>query len=135
MERTRSMRLPSLQVMCRNFSKRVAILASLCSFGVLAAAPAVAQSAGRGQRAEVWAFTGPWDPMSMSAVRTYGSGLDAVITGWIGLDSTTARPIQPLLYPDTVRARRGTLRRMAIVTSWHGDRFHPQTIRILAGDA
>ena len=121
--------------MCRNFSKRVAILASLCSLGVLAAAPALAQSAGRGQRAEVWGFTGPWDPMSMSAVRSYGSGLDAVITGWIGLDSTTARPIQPLLYPDTVRSRHGTLKRMAIVTSWHGDRFHPQTIRILAGDA
>jgi spore germination protein YaaH len=72
--------------------------------------------------------------MSTSAVRQYGSGLDAVITGWIGLDSTTARPIQPVLYPDTVRPRRGTLQRMAIVTSWHGDRFHPQTIRTLAAD-
>src|SRR3982074_2264185 len=107
MERTRSMRLPSLQVMCRNITKRVAILASLCSLGVLAAAPALAQSPGRGQRTGVWGFAGPWDPMSMSAVRSYGSGLDAVITGWIGLDSTTARPIQPLLYPDTVRSRRG----------------------------
>jgi spore germination protein YaaH len=120
--------------MCRNISKRVAILASLCSLGVLAGPRAAAQSSGRGQHAEVWAFTGPWDPMSASAVRAYGSGLDAVITGWIGLDSATARPIQPILYPDTVRPRRGTLRRMAIVTSWHGDRFHPQTIRTLASD-
>lgn len=67
-------------------------------------------------------------------MRSYGSGLEAVVTGWIGLDSATARPIQPLLYPDTVRSRRRTLRRMAIVTSWHGDRFHAQTIRTLAAD-
>jgi spore germination protein YaaH len=120
--------------MCRSITNRVVALASLCSMTALAAAPARAQSTGRGQRAEVWAFTGPWDPSSTSAVRAYGSGLDAVVTGWIGLDSMTARPIEPVLYPDTVRPRRGTLRRMAIVTSWHGDRFHPQTIRSLAGD-
>jgi spore germination protein YaaH len=134
MDARSSKRSLSLQVMCRSISPRIASLARLFALGLLAANPAFAQSSGRGQRVEVWGFTGPWDPMSTSAVRTYGSGLDAVITGWIGLDSTTARPIQPLLYPDTLRPRRGTLRRMAIVTSWHGDRFHPQTIRTLATD-
>lgn len=120
--------------MCRSVVKRVAILIQLCAGAISGVVPAFAQSASRGQRAEVWGFTGPWDPMSANAVRAHGSRLDAVVTGWIGLDSATARPIQPALYPDTVRARRGTLRRMAIVTSWHGDRFHPQTIRTLAGD-
>lgn len=120
--------------MCRCITTRVVTLAQLCALPMLASVPAFAQSAGRGPRAAVWGFTGPWDPSSSSAVRRYGSGLDAVITGWIGLDSATNRPIHPLLYPDTVRPRYGTLRRMAIVTSWHGDRFHAQTIRTLAVD-
>lgn len=134
MERARRSAHSSLQVMCRSVTKRVAILIRLCAVAIPAAFPVLAQSVSRAQRAEVWGFTGPWDPMSANAVRAYGSGLDAVVTGWIGLDSATARPIQPFLYPDTVRPRRGTLRRMAIVTSWHGDRFHPPTIRTLAAD-
>jgi peptidoglycan-N-acetylglucosamine deacetylase len=120
--------------MCRSLIPRVAILSHAVLMALLPVTPVRAQSPRRAQHAEVWGFTGPWDPMSANAVRTHGSGLDAVITGWIGLDSATARPIQPLLYPDTVRPRRGTLRRMAIVTSWHGDRFHPTTIRTLAAD-
>lgn len=120
--------------MCRHFV-RIVIICGL-SVGLVNVTPRFAAAqADRGvQRATVWAFTGPWDPMSIASVRKYGSGLDAVVTGWIGLDSATARPIQPFLYADTVRPRRGTLRRMAIVTSWHGDRFHAQTVRTLARD-
>lgn len=84
------------------------------------------------QHAEYWGFTGPWEAASDSSVRRHGRELDVVVTGWIGLDSATARPLLPSPYPDTLLGKGGTPRRMAIVTSWHGDRFHPGTIRTLA---
>jgi peptidoglycan-N-acetylglucosamine deacetylase len=84
---------------------------------------------------ELWAFTGPWDAQSDSSLRANAARLDVAVTGWIGLDSATAQPIIPALFPDTMQlARASGLRRMAIVTSWHGDRFHPSSIRALAGD-
>jgi spore germination protein YaaH len=84
-------------------------------------------------RVELWAFTGPWDPRSDSSLRANAAHLDAAVTGWIGLDSNTAQPILPSLYPDTAHfATR--MKRMAIITSWHGDRFHPSSIRLLARD-
>jgi spore germination protein YaaH len=86
------------------------------------------------ERREFWAFTGPWDPASAASLRTFGSKLDAVVTGWLALDSATARPILPTPFPDTVRPRSGTTRRMLLVTSWHGDRFHTAPIRALARD-
>jgi spore germination protein YaaH len=85
-------------------------------------------------RAELWAFTGPWDPRSDSSLRANAARMDVAVTGWIGLDSNTALPIQPPLFRDTIHLRSG-VRRMAIVTSWHGDRFHPSSIRLLARDA
>jgi spore germination protein YaaH len=109
----------------------VAFTQSLCLMGPTAVR---AQRTERPQPVSVWAFTGPWDMMSTSSVRSYGSQLDGVVTGWIALDSANAEPVQPFLFPDTVRPRQGTLRRMAIVTSWHGDRFHPRTVRSLASD-
>jgi spore germination protein YaaH len=120
--------------MCCGISNITAGVAQLLCLVGLVSHPATAQRDRGSQPAIVWAFTGPWDPMSDRSVRAHGSELDAVVTGWIGLDSATARPIQPLLYADTVRPRRGSLRRMALVTSWHGDRFHPNTIRTLAAD-
>jgi spore germination protein YaaH len=83
---------------------------------------------------ELWAFAGPWDARSDSSLRANSSLLDVAVTGWIGLDSSTAQPIIPTLFPDTLRLRGASLRRMAIVTSWHGDRFHPTTIRTLGAD-
>jgi peptidoglycan-N-acetylglucosamine deacetylase len=85
-------------------------------------------------RAELWAFTGPWDPRSDTSLRANAARLDVAVTGWIGLDSGTALPIIPSLFPDTMRLSKGTPRRMAIVTSWHGTRFHPGTVRKLASD-
>jgi spore germination protein YaaH len=104
---------------------------------VLAVSTAVAacgaqQKAARTQRPEYWGFTGPWEAASDSSVRLHGRSLDAVVTGWIGLDSATARPLLPSPYPDTLLGNGRTPRRFAIVTSWHGDRFHPATIRKLA---
>jgi peptidoglycan-N-acetylglucosamine deacetylase len=83
---------------------------------------------------ELWAFTGPWDASSDSSLRMNAGHLDVAVTGWIGLDSVTAQPILPALFPDTIHLPRAGLRRMAIVTSWHGDRFHPGSIRALASD-
>ena len=92
------------------------------------------QKASTSRGAEYWGFTGPWAAASDSSVRLHGRALDVVVTGWIGLDSATARPVLPSPYPDTLLGKSRTPRRMAIVTSWHGDRFHPRTIRTLAAD-
>jgi len=83
---------------------------------------------------ELWAFTGPWDARSDSSLRANAPHLDVAITGWIGLDSNTAQPILPSPYPDTLRLGGSRLKRMAIVTSWHRDRFHPSSIRTLGHD-
>ncbi|MGH7679188.1 MAG: hypothetical protein ACRENU_12020 [Gemmatimonadaceae bacterium] len=85
-------------------------------------------------RSEFWGFTAPWDPRSDSSVRARGSQLSAVVTGWIGLDSATGRPLLPSVYPDSVLPRDGTAARMAIVTSWHGQGFHTRSVRRLARD-
>ena len=81
----------------------------------------------------LWGFTAPWDARSDSSLRETRSKLDAVVTGWIQLDSVTSLP--SLRYPDdSTRNRRGA-QRLTLVTSWHGERFHPETVRRLAGDA
>ena len=81
--------------------------------------------------ASVWGFTAPWDARSDSSVAASSSKLDAAITGWIQLDSVTALPT--LLYPDSTRGL-SRAERFALITSWHGDRFHPETIRKLGAD-
>lgn len=83
---------------------------------------------------ELWAFTGPWDARSDSSLRVNAHHIDVAVTGWIGLDSATALPILPSLFPDTLHLAHAGLRRVAIVTSWHGARFHPSTIRALGAD-
>jgi spore germination protein YaaH len=120
----------------------IRLLCSLLTLATLAAITPVPQRTRSAQPPEVWAFTGPWEAESDASVRANASKLDAVVTGWIALDSASAQPILPSLFPDTIRplartaagsrTRPTTTRRMAIVTSWHGDRFHPETIRRLA---
>ena len=97
----------------------------------LAAAACTAQGPARSERLEYWAFTAPWDAASDSSVAHHSGSLDAVITGWIALDSTSARPFVTSELRDTQRLPR-TTRRFAIVTSWHNDRFHPTSVRALA---
>jgi spore germination protein YaaH len=67
-------------------------------------------------------------------VRAHGSQLDAIVLGWIPLDTATGLPIR--LYTDSLAAQLppGT-RRMALVTSYLGDAFHPSLVRRLAGDS
>lgn len=79
-----------------------------------------------------WAFTGPWDPRSEASARRHLDDLDVIISGWIALDSVSGRPT--LLYEDSLRLAGGTARYAALVTSWHGERFHPETIRRIGRD-
>ena len=81
----------------------------------------------------LWGFTAPWDSRSDSSVRATTSKLDAVVTGWIQLDSATSLP--SLRYPDDSTRNRGGAQRLTLVTSWHGERFHPETVRRLGKDA
>ena len=81
----------------------------------------------------VWGFTAPWDSRSDSSVRATSTKLDAVVTGWIQLDSATSLP--SLLNPGDSTRKRGVAQRLTLVTSWHGQRFHPETVRRLGKDA
>ena len=112
--------------------KRAALIPWLV---VIAALGASTPSCGQSQRPEFWGFTGPWDTASASSVRANGARLDAVVTGWIALDSLTGRPLNPPLYVDATRLPAGTAtRRMAIVSTSHNARFHPRPIRQLAAN-
>ena len=84
--------------------------------------------------ADYWGFTGPWDKRSDVSVERHGSSLARVITGWIALDTTSFLPVQ--LYGDSIgRDPALAARAMALITSYNGNRFHPEIIRGLGGDA
>jgi len=93
------------------------------------------QAPTRTQRAQFWGFAGPWDTASSNTIRNHGGKLAAAITGWITLDSATGQPLLPSPYPDTTNPRTGTPDRMAIITTWQGEGFHPEPIRRLGEDA
>jgi spore germination protein YaaH len=77
---------------------------------------------------EFWGFTGPWDRRSdLSAVQHAGQ-LSRVITGWIALDTISFQPVQ--LYPDSIGPKPMLMgRAMALITSYSGNRFHPEIVR------
>jgi spore germination protein YaaH len=84
--------------------------------------------------ADFWGFTGPWDRRSDASIEQHGSSLARIITGWIALDTTSFLPVQ--LYHDSIgTAPALAARAMALITSYHGSRFHPEIIRGLGGDA
>jgi spore germination protein YaaH len=58
-----------------------------------------------------------------------------VISGWITIDSATGQPLLPSQYVDTLHQDTASFRRLALVTSWHGRRFHAGSIRALGRDA
>jgi spore germination protein YaaH len=108
---------------------RVTVAATLATLGVGAAC--AAQNPDRPDTAEYWAFTAPWDQASAASVARNGGRLDALVTGWIALDSVSGRPFVASAYRDDQRLARST-RRFTIVTSWHNDRFHATSVRALA---
>jgi spore germination protein YaaH len=114
-----------------NHRMRIALITTVLAIGTLGCST---PSDGQAQRPEFWGFTGPWDTTSASSVRSRGAHLDAVVTGWMSLDSLTGRLVSPPLYVDTIRLPARTMRRMAIVSTSHNARFHPRPIRHLAAN-
>jgi spore germination protein len=84
-------------------------------------------------RLERWGFAAPWDARSAASVRAHAGALDAVLTGWIALDTLTGAPLDP--FPDSVLGTSSAVRRMAIVSTTVGDTPFPATIRRLAMDS
>jgi Predicted glycosyl hydrolase len=80
----------------------------------------------------VWGFAAPWDPRSDSSLHANAARLDVAVTGWIQLDSLSGQPT--LLYPDDPTHASPTTTRLALVTTYHGQAFHPEAIRALATD-
>lgn len=54
-----------------------------------------------------------------------------LVSGWIILDSASFRPAAP--FADTARSKAAS--RFALVTTYQGDRFHPDVLRGLASDS
>ena len=80
--------------------------------------------------AEVWAFTAFWDERSAESLARNRDALQAVVTSWIALDTITGEPVT--LYEDSLAGSEP--RRMALLTSWFGEQFHPASVRRLAGN-
>jgi spore germination protein YaaH len=84
-------------------------------------------------RLRVWGFTVPWDARSSAIARDHAAQLDAVVSGWIQLDSLTGQPFAE--FRDTLaRARPGGMRLMGMVTNAVGGHFHADAVRRLAAD-
>jgi spore germination protein YaaH len=79
---------------------------------------------------EVWGFTAFWDERSTESASRNRDALDAVVTTWIALDTLTSEPVT--LFMDS--SRTTSPRRMALLTSWYSDRFHPASVLRLASD-
>ena len=108
------------------FAKHVGILALLAACAHFPSQPA--------GEVDYWGFTGPWDKRSDASVEHHGKSLARIITGWIALDTTSFLPVQ--LYQDSIgKEPEVAARTMALITSYHGSRFHPEIIRGLGGDA
>jgi peptidoglycan-N-acetylglucosamine deacetylase len=88
---------------------------------------------GCASRTSLWVFTAPWDVRSDSALAAGVAPRATIVSGWIALDSAGGAP--RTLFLDTLaagRVRSGP--RFALVTSYLGDRFHPEAVRLLGAD-
>jgi spore germination protein YaaH len=113
-----------MRILSRAVAALVLAFTSACS-----SLPVVARAA-----PERWGFHAPWDPRSAASVRAHAGSLDGVVLDWIALDSLTGLPLQ--LYRDSLSSSLPpNVRRMAMVTSFLTDRFHPELIRRLAVDS
>ena len=114
----------------RGLGGRVLTGATLAAVAACSAPPSV-PPAPAARPTVTWGFTAPWDPKSDSSVRENSARLDAVITGWIQLDSTTGMPHPQ--FADRASVMPGTSR-FALVSSYGGGRFRPDVVRRLATD-
>lgn len=81
-------------------------------------------------RPHFWGFLAPWDPRSLTSAAEHGAKLDAVVSGWVGIDTLTGRPFA--MYPDSGSRSAAAGSRMMLVTSYAGDRFQTRVVRALA---
>ena len=101
--------------------------------GAAIAGACAARTLGAPARLRVWGFTVPWDARSSALAREHAVQLDAVVSGWIQLDSLTGAPFAE--FRDTLaRARPSGMRLMGIVTNAVGGRFHADGVRRLGAD-
>ena len=105
-----------------------AAIAALAVGSGCAARPGAAETAPM----ERWAFTAFWDPRSAQSLERHGGSLDVAVTTWIALDSVSGVPTVLHAAAHTPATKPG--RSMALLTSWHGERFHPAAVRRLAAD-
>lgn len=85
------------------------------------------------RRPSVWVFSAPWDPRSDQALANGVAWRATIVSGWIALDTLGGVPNS--LYRDALLAdTTGRPSRFALVTSYRGDRFHPEAIRALGRD-
>jgi spore germination protein YaaH len=111
---------------------RASQLGALLTILAVAVVTGAARS-GAPARLRVWGFTVPWDGRSSAAAREHAGQFDAVVSGWIQLDSLTGQPFAE--FRDTLARNRTTgLRLMGIVTNAVGGRFHADPVRQLVGD-
>lgn len=112
---------------------RLSRLAALLTVFGAAVLTGAARTLGAPARLHVWGFTVPWDSRSSAAAREHAGQLDAVVSGWIQLDSLTGQPFAE--FRDTLaRNRTGGLRLMGIVTNAVGGRFHADPLRQLVAN-
>jgi spore germination protein YaaH len=110
-----------------------AVLAGACALLAAGCGGAARVGESPASRTEWWGFTAPWDPASARTVRARAAALDAVVTGWITLDSATGMPYP--LHPDTLRAMLpGTTRPMALVSTSEESRWRTDVVRRLGAD-
>lgn len=115
----------------RRFGSHRALAAT--AVGAAIAGACAARTLGAPARLRVWGFTVPWDARSSALAREHAVQLDAVVSGWIQLDSLTGEPFAE--FRDTL-ARTGPsgMRLMGIVTNAVGGRFHADAVRRLGQD-
>ena len=112
---------------------RASFIASCATALVFSSACASLPLVGRAAP-ERWAFVAPWDARSVASARTHVASLDALVMGHIVLDSITGAPA--MTYPDSLSASvPASSRRMALVTTFSGEAFHPALVRRLALDS
>ena len=108
-------------------------LALLLAGSAIAGCGATVAGTAPGARREYWAFTAPWDARSAVSARANGARFDAIVSGWIQLDSITGQPFAEFRDTLSRHAPAGT-RPMAIVANAVGGRFHAEAIRRLGRD-
>ena len=107
---------------------RLLVVLGIATIGACAARSFTAPA-----RLRVWGFTVPWDAASSASARAHAAQLDAVVSGWIQLDSATGQPFAE--FRDTLaRAAPPGMRLVAILTNASGGRFHPDAVRQLAAN-